>query len=285
MKTVSKSCVGCCFGPRESAWRESNKPLWSLLLDRSIDHDTKESGRNLDTLDHHTRLVFDAAQTSIDDLKSMAFKSVFVEPTKLYFRAVRDIVMEGDVEVHGCNTYLALLLAALGVKLVHSPMLSDEPKGIVAFRDALSAKHLDKLWDPVNTGKSWEIAHGHVRPTVDKRVTRNEFYFRGTTAGQLADDCLENSTAQTQFRPYVEAFARYFSQEVAVEWLCNSFLARDSIRKSLNELFNAISFPEEVNDADGDVRYWLWDLMNGDFRLDRALRLLRFAGICKEEER
>jgi len=257
-----------------------------VTVDRSIDHHAEPiHDSDEDTLELHKRVLFDTAQTSIDELKSLAFKSIFLEPTKMYFRAVRDNVMEGDVEVHGSNTYLALLLAALGVKLAHTPMLSDSLKGIAAFRDALNISQVDKLWDPVNRGKSWETVIGRRHPTVKRHVSRNHFYFDGTTAGQLAHDCLNNRAGIERFKPYLEAFARHFSEEEAVEWLCNSLLSRDSISRSLNAVFTAVASVEEVEEAEGDARYWLWDLMLGDFRLERALSLLRFAGICREQER
>ena len=67
----------------------------------------------------------------IDDIKEdKALKATFLEPTKMYFRAVNDHIMEGDVDIHGSNTYLAILLATLGVKLSRTPVLNDEAKGI-----------------------------------------------------------------------------------------------------------------------------------------------------------
>jgi hypothetical protein len=50
----------------------------------------------------------------VDSFKEKAFATVFLEPTKVYFRLTRNGVMEGDVEVHGSNTYQALLEAATG---------------------------------------------------------------------------------------------------------------------------------------------------------------------------
>ncbi len=50
----------------------------------------------------------------VDQFKEKAFSTVFLEPTKAYFSLTRNAVMEGDVEVHGSNTYQALLEAATG---------------------------------------------------------------------------------------------------------------------------------------------------------------------------
>jgi len=70
-----------------------------------------------DKVQQSRRALLEAAQDVVDELKDKAFASVFTEPTKMYYRAVGDATMEGDVDVHGANTYLALLLASLGVRL------------------------------------------------------------------------------------------------------------------------------------------------------------------------
>lgn len=68
----------------------------------------------------------------IDEIKEQAFRSVFEEPTKMYYSKAGDSIMEGDVVVHGSNTYLAALMATLGVRLPRLPLMHDEGKLIAA---------------------------------------------------------------------------------------------------------------------------------------------------------
>ncbi len=56
----------------------------------------------------------------VDGHKENAFKAVFLEPTKAYFRICNNRVMEGDVDVHGANTYQALLECATGRSTVNA---------------------------------------------------------------------------------------------------------------------------------------------------------------------
>lgn len=80
-------------------------------------------------------LLFEA----IDSIKEKALRSVFEEPTKLYFNCVGDHTMEGDTVVHGSNTYLALLMATLGIRLPRTPLLSDDGKRERSLRDRVLA--------------------------------------------------------------------------------------------------------------------------------------------------
>ena len=228
----------------------------------------------------HTPL--DAAQGVIDELKDKAFASVFTEPTKLYYRIIGDATMEGDVDVHGANTYLALLSAALGVRLARSPLLDDEVKGIAAWIDA-HIEGIEQLTTAESVGKAWEAVYR--QPPTATRVPRNGFFFRGRTPLAVALDCLEGpAEARRCLAPYLELFARFFSATedgVVVKWLCNAILADESLAVSANTVFRSIASAVEVDEAAGDIRYWLWDLMSGEFSHDRALKLLRFAGVCQ----
>lgn len=237
-----------------------------------------------DSLSRHCAVLIDGAQAAIDTLKDKAFKSVFLEPTKMYFRAVGDHTMEGDVEVHGSNLYLAILLATLGVKLNRSPLLSDEVKGFAAFTNGLLSRDLDKLWNPENVGKNWEAIFGrNYQPRYNKRVPKNRFFFDGDSITGLVNACLEGSSSERwNLLPYLDAFARYFSEEFVIEWLCTNFLANDRLLLSLNAVFRHVApSTNEFEEADGQARYWFWDVMSGVFRRDRAVELFRFVGICK----
>ncbi len=133
--------------------------VFMIAIQRSTPNDSalrQQDAAAGSVLDSHKARLFHEAQIAVDDLKDKAFKSVFVEPTKLYFHAVGDTIMEGDVEVHGSNTYLALLLSALGVKLARSPLLDDEVKGVAPYIDSIDQNDLQKLWETENLGKHWE---------------------------------------------------------------------------------------------------------------------------------
>ncbi len=64
----------------------------------------------------------------VDEFKAKAFSAVFLDPVIVYFALTRNFVMEGDVDVHGSNTFLALLEAATGVKMSRIALLDDEVK-------------------------------------------------------------------------------------------------------------------------------------------------------------
>eukprot|EP01083_Nonionella_stella_P244974 852108_1 len=82
----------------------------SASNDKNIDRTSNQ----IESLEQHKKVLFDAAMIPIDEIKDYAFKGIFLEPTKMYFNAIGDHVMEGDVEVHGSNVYLVILLATLG---------------------------------------------------------------------------------------------------------------------------------------------------------------------------
>ena len=205
------------------------------------------------------------------------------------------------MEVHGSNTYLAVILATLGVKLPRAPFLEDGPNGVAAFADALHDDQLkNHLWNVDNKGKSWElvidgsypsvskwvwgvvIGNGNY-PSVSKSVPRNRFYVEGRNAEAIAKNCVHksNKAAQREIKPYLEAFVAHFTADQAADRLCNYFLYHDELRGYLSTVFVEVAPDNEVFEAEGDARYWLWDVMSGEFRLDRALTLLQYIGVFK----
>ena len=246
-----------------------------------------QNGDDLNSRHHHCNMLFRAAQDPIDELKEKAFRSIFLEPTKMYYRAVGDENNELSVDVHGSNTYLALLLAALGVKLSQAPLLPDGIGGIAQFIEALNNSDMELLWNPKNIGESWSTVFKTQQPSrLQKRVEPNMFYFSGNTPLVKAQESLKsiNSPSRTLFIPYLDAFAKFFSEQFVVDWICRNFLANDSLQGSLNFLFQKIASPEEVNKADGEARQWLWDIMSGEFQFANGLALLQFCGICIRPE-
>jgi hypothetical protein len=69
----------------------------------------------------------------LDAFKGKSLHAAFLEPTKLYFDRIGDYVMRDDVDVHGINTYNAVLLATLGIQVPGGNFWEDEPKGMCEF--------------------------------------------------------------------------------------------------------------------------------------------------------
>lgn len=255
----------------------SNNDINDLNYQQRRTHDTHDH-----EIEYHKKTLFDAAMVSIDEIKDYAFKAIFLEPTKMYFRAVNDHTMEGDVDVHGSNTYLAILLATLGVKLSRSPLLDDEVKGIAQIKEALRANDLNKFWNSENKGASWELLLGTSSyPSYQKMVHRNRFYVSGQNPKEVAHNC-NRRRHRNSIEPYLVAYANHFGKEKMVDILCKYFLSQDNLHCHLDALFAQLASSEEVMMSNGEAKYWLWDVMTGNFRRDRAYQLLCFAGILKE---
>lgn len=244
------------------------------------------------TVEQHKSEIFEASRVPIDDIKDKAFRNVFLEPSEMYFRSVGDYIMEGDVDVHGSNIYLALLLETIHVKLNRSPLLSDEVKGVCEFDKALRKEDMEQLWNPDNLGKNWEAIIGRQNallwPTHKTSVERNRFYFPGNSVKQVVDnfrksrDNKNNHAGVRSLKPYLQAFANHFSEDRGIERVCNYLKDQDSLLKNLNAVFVEIASVEEIEEAEGDVRFWIWNVKEGlgEFRKERALSLLKFVNIC-----
>jgi hypothetical protein len=226
----------------------------SASNDKNIDRTSNQ----IESLEQHKKVLFDAAMIPIDEIKDYAFKGIFLEPTKMYFNAIGDHVMEGDVEVHGSNVYLAILLATLGVKLCRSPLLDDEPKGIAPVREALKTSYLHQCWDTKNKGASWElIFQNRSSPSMSKRVSRNTFYVSGRNPKEIALNCCNLSRHHESIEPYLDAYASYFEKDRMVHILCNFFLSQDNLHRHLDAIFVQLASREEVEDSNGQTKYWL----------------------------
>eukprot|EP00551_Chaetoceros_affinis_P005378 CAMPEP_0203665706 /NCGR_PEP_ID=MMETSP0090-20130426/2873_1 /ASSEMBLY_ACC=CAM_ASM_001088 /TAXON_ID=426623 /ORGANISM="Chaetoceros affinis, Strain CCMP159" /LENGTH=483 /DNA_ID=CAMNT_0050529353 /DNA_START=33 /DNA_END=1484 /DNA_ORIENTATION=- len=229
-------------------------------------------------IEYHKMKLFAAAMTPIDELKDCAFRAIFLEPTKMYFRAVGDQTMEGDTEVHGSNVYLAILLSCLSIKLSRSPLLSDEVKGVAQIKEGLKRADLEKLWNPDNNGARWQTIFRNKYPSARRRVNRNRFYSEGyTTAKQVAINCDKKSV-----EPYLVAYARFFEHDLVIPRLCNYFLSQDHLHHHLDAIFLQLATEEEIEESNREAKYWLWDVLSGEFRVDRGSQMLQYAGILKD---
>lgn len=79
------------------------------------------------------RIVYECLLDYLDEHKIRAFKSAFVEPTKLLIDRMYDTVRRDDVEVHGSNAYATMLLACLGVRLPVFPYFREGSKGMQLY--------------------------------------------------------------------------------------------------------------------------------------------------------
>ena len=169
----------------------------------------------------------------IDEIKDQALQTVFIWPTVQYFDAVGDTTMSGDVDVHGANTYLCVLMACLGVRLNRAPLMHDEAKGIAEFAEAkgdLTDVWLPHLWQMSSLGRKPPY---RLRSAVRGRVARNQFYFRGHCAYEIADLCVDSSSSAAKSRQrlavYLEQFASYFGQDFVTQRLINFVLQDDQL--------------------------------------------------------
>mmetsp|Transcript_112520 Transcript_112520/g.313030 ORF Transcript_112520/g.313030 Transcript_112520/m.313030 type:complete len:246 (+) Transcript_112520:17-754(+) len=219
----------------------------------------------------------------IDERKEKAFKSTFEEPTKMYFHSVGDFTMEGDVEVHGSNVYLAVLLSTLSVRLPREAHMSDEAKGICMFMDAKMDGELQELWRPENVGKPFAGIRGRPSPT---RVERNFFVFRGATPKAIAnaavDDSPDLAAHRSQLAPYLQQFAAYFKEECLLEPMLNNLMQTQE--PDLQVCYAEFRGQADRGELPDDYREFVYDVNDGYvFCQKNASLLLQHIGAIKQE--
>ena len=145
----------------------------------------------------------------------------------------------------------------------------------------MRAENLSKFWTPENKGVSWELLCGNSYIPLKKRVTRNKFYVDGNYAKEIAKNCNNTKSYRKSIKPYLFAYANHFEKEKMIDTICKYFLSQDNLHHHLDVLFSQITSSDEVEASNGQAKYWLWDVMTGEFRGDRAYTLLCYAGILK----
>lgn len=231
----------------------------------------------------------------LDAIKALAFQASFIEPTRLYYRTVWDSRAEGDVEVHGSNTYITLLQACLGVAVPQLPFVLDEVKGVADFR-AAGVSGMELLWKPENFGRKFESVPGlrDAGSSAARRVPTDRFLFTGAVALDVANAAvspsLKHEAARRALAPYLEQFASYFAEDFILERLAIFAVGDEGDVGALNAVFRAIEAAGLLDDTaacgdgepsadEGDVRMWLWDLMSGEFSKSRARLLFEHLGV------
>lgn len=114
-------------------------------------------------------------------------------------------------------------------------------------------------------------------------MSRNTFYVSGRNPKEIALNCCNQRRHHESIEPYLDAYASYFEKDRVVDILCNFFLSQDNLHRHLDAIFVQLASREEVEDSNGQTKYWLWDVMTGEFRRDRAYQFLCFAGILKDD--
>lgn len=236
----------------------------------------------------------------IDSIKDKAFKSTFLEPTKMYFNRVFDYTMEGDVEVHGANIYLVLLASTLGIALNRDPYMDEgEVKGVVQFMDANvdSSTHYEDAqgcWSHDNFGKTWEsIPFCRNRRHVTRKASNN-FYFRWrhepvVEMGKDAADPRSSANSRRQFAVYLEQFCSYFTSSFILQRMFTHLTveAGEEAGRALQTAYGDLKEVELQNGGEElpeDVRFYCWDfgedLVSCTFNERNALKLFSYIGVC-----
>jgi hypothetical protein len=247
-----------------------------------------------------------AAAAALEQTKERALQATFLQPTIAYYRAAGD-ALEGDVDVHGSNTYLALLEAALGVRTGRLPLLSDEAKGVfhtMAVPEMAAA--LAALWADDAFGKqvgavaaasrgialrSWRAPNQMIWPTDgDVRAV----------ADAAVDPSPSNAAPRAALAPYLVQFCHYFSEGFLLPRLFTRLSTDDALLADLQAVFAVLktvppqslswragesgaeppcavmaTIPDDVT----DVRYWMWDMSVFPPTLNAAAARSLFAAI------
>ena len=236
--------------------------VWTALQMR-LPHVSGENGNELR----------DCVLQFLDDWKQKAMDAAFIDPTILYAHMINNSVLAGDADVHGYNTYCALLMRALQVNFSRPPLATDCVKGVVDF---LSVPQFEPFaaftMDPSNFGR--KISRVDESSCIPLPVVSGtHFIFSGSTVCELVQQSFDFSARnQLHFAQYVQRFADCFREERILQPLFQHILNAGLIQR----------LPSD--DVNGDIRYHVWDMDTDDtahFRLDRARRIFERAGICK----
>lgn len=293
--------------------------MFSTIMDRLTIPDCflsdlpQFSPKSASKVDRHRLVVWDVISQLVDDTKDLAFKTTFLEPTKMCFRRHEEFAREDQVEVHGANAYLAVLASTIGVQLNRRPHLSDFVVGCVDFLKAFD--ETPAAWKPEHFGLDWESR----RELRDSAQTQRQlepdgtptqvgffeffgligsifgfsgFIFSGATVQEVANAAVDpdgDKELKEHMAKYLEAFTYWFSEDFLMPRMINRLTGEGGCLEALQGVMEDLvekepAWKSEEDDED-DVRFWLWDMdqLPAVLRKHRALRLLRHAGVMKAE--
>lgn len=258
--------------------------------------------QEISAIDSSITTIKSVCARAIDNLKMKVIQSLFLEPSKMFFRIVNNTIMEGDVDVHGINTILTILHDTLGVKTSQPALENDDLKG---FADVLTIFGEDILWNvfcsPENLGKSWEcifnvdsrtnskrlkipsIDSSNVRTCTNSLFPSSSLRFRvahdwGAYVSSTPHDELQDSV-QCHVNQYLYLFSKCFTVDRVAPYLLSCLLNSDGcdLLQHLQRLYHI------CQSESGDVRYFVYD---DDFNISikNVVKLLSPINIFESRE-
>jgi hypothetical protein len=302
------SGVGWCHARKTFVF---NTIVCRVRVPASASEQACPSGEEQHELQTARQALMEVVTEFIEDTKDQALKTTFLEPTKMYFRAKDEPVRENQVDVHGTNTYLAVLSATLGVQLNRRPYLSDYSIGCVDFLANGAAPPL--AWSETHFGRDWEGVR-ELRaeetfgekgpkplrtPGIFDRIeffadtcllqSRTGFVFKGATAREVANAAVNPAGPRERrlhLARYLDKFASWFSEDFILPRMI-SRITGDAGRLEALQVFmdDLLTVQPELAGDEGeeDVRFWLWDMSDipATFRTERAAQLMRHVGVLR----
>ncbi|PRP84345.1 hypothetical protein PROFUN_07646 [Planoprotostelium fungivorum] len=219
------------------------------------------------------RQLWEAATDYVESVKVRAFQRVFIDPTHTCLHQLGCMTRD-DADVHGGNTYSALLFATLAIMLPRGLFLQDEAKGVCDYlRPPETRQEALMAVSPKDSFKSFKM--GFQRGSL----MADYFIFPGRTPLDVAKRAIsrraEDQDGRKHLSLYLEAFTRYFTKEEIIQPL---FLHLSGEGQALNVILKDLYPDEKVE----DVREWVYDVEKDyEFSEERAVLLLRHAGVAE----
>ena len=234
--------------------------------------------------------------TFIDDFKTKAFESAFLQPAHMFLHAIRATWQRDDVEVHASNFYSALVLSTLGVLLPQPPLLSDPWHVMPEFLTcAALGDCYNELLQPANFGASWRIVpkcKSVVKRFKEARILKDTpvGFFEPKFPYEVANKALAPGFECSYVVPYLQRFTRCFEPPFFLPKLFDALMADSGLPEILVRLFPG--FLRQVEPASvylstfpintGSIYSWIHsqsdeeeeDLFNPVFQVDKALIFL-----------
>lgn len=244
----------------------------------------------------------------IDDIKDAAYARTFTEPALLYAELKADHSVLTDLDVHGANTYLALLLANTGILLRRPPLFDDMKIGLVdamatgleaSVRELWSPEHRDTPWRqiklksmPANGSVVRLMSNTFIWP-VHAAIDAGDYAKRSTHDAQSSDAAL-----RTRFAAYVQQFCSYFHADHLLPRLFSSLTGNsfqlemfgaETVARDLQRVFEELkkaSIGGIRESQASNVNEWVWNVEDYPpvFNAGAARTLFAALGVCKESE-
>ena len=264
-------------------------------INKKSNNSNDNNNNNNSKKDGGTKILTDALIDYIEEVKEKAFYTVFIYPSIEAFQQKGDWAMAGDTDVHGANSYLAILLSTLGIRMSRQPLLHDELKGVIQFRDCQGNYEdvwLKRLWDDNNFGKG-SGSFLNCRKDIERYPRSNVFCFGyASCPADLANKAVDPSKENKSNRlilanDYLKQFVHYFTGEFLSKKMVNFILQDEQLTHIANEIINN----SNTNSGSGinknsAFREYVWeedDDMNYTFNLENAINFFKHLNICKAD--